>query len=262
MLRSLPSPSRSAFALAFGLCVATTTTAFAKSDGDDNAEAGKTDTTPSEADASAGEPTATEGSDTDRTESPAPVEPKRAKDTNATSKDTSHKGQFSLRLAGVGAYRIVMRYDNSPMCAAQRGNEPQKFCGFGAPMALESAIGYAPMAGVEPFLWGRFGLGRETQTQTAPLVVLGAGVRLYTMSDAPFKFFIEPAIGAEIEKRASGGTDPGSYAQDWLIRLAVGPQYDFNRYIGLYATGAMTVGMVRALHTFMELHGGLQARFP
>jgi hypothetical protein len=183
------------------------------------------------------------------------------------AKDTSHQGQFHIRLSAVAGYRIVMRYDSSPLCAEPQANkEPQKFCGFGAPAGLETAVGYAPTPGIEPFLWGRFGLASESKTHTAPLLVFGAGVRLYSMSDAPFKFFIEPAFGAELEGRASGATDatgPSSaYKQDWLVRLAVGPQYDFSRYVGLYAAGAMTVGFVRDLHSFMELHGGLQARFP
>jgi hypothetical protein len=182
-------------------------------------------------------------------------------------KTTSHKGQFSVRLAAVAAYRIVMRYDESPQCAPQQpGKDPQKFCGFGAPAGLDTAIGYAPIAGIEPFIFGRFGLGVESKTHTAPLLAFGAGVRLYSMSDSAFKFFIEPAIGAELEGRASNALDatgPSSaYKQDWLIRLAVGPQYDFSRYVGIYASVAMSVGMVRALHSFMELHGGVQARFP
>ncbi|MGC4063543.1 MAG: hypothetical protein QM784_02620 [Polyangiaceae bacterium] len=148
------------------------------------------------------------------------------------AKDTGHQGQFTVRLDVVASYRIVMRYDSSPLCAdPQAGKEPQKFCGFGAPAGLETAVGYAPTAGIEPFLWGRFGLASETKTHTAPLLVFGAGVRLYSMSDAPFKFFIEPAFGAELEGRASGATDAtgtsSAYKQDWLVRLAVGPQYDF-----------------------------------
>jgi opacity protein-like surface antigen len=86
------------------------------------------------------------------------------------------------------------------------------------------------------------------------------------MSEDAFKFFIEPAIGAELEGRSSGGTDAtgksDQYKQDWLLRLHFGPQYDFNRYLGLYASAGMTVGMVRALNAFMEVQVGLQARIP
>lgn len=249
---------RTSFFAFWGLLVATTSyapTAIA-------AQAEAADTS----DSSAAE-NSTEDTAVDTNDEAAATPPTSANATKAGEKDTSHQGQFGLRLAGVAAYRIVMRYDDSAFCAEpEPDGEPKKFCGFGAPLGLDTALTYAPLAGVEPFLWGRFGLGAESKTHTAPLLVFGAGVRLYTMSDAPFKFFIEPAVGVELEGRASGATDvtgaSSAYKKDWLLRLSVGPQYDFNRYIGIYGAGGMTVGMVRALHTFMELQFGLQARFP
>jgi opacity protein-like surface antigen len=257
MLAALPVRSSFPFGVFLGMFVATTvyaTSAVAV----ENATA-ETDAT--EPDEESTEP------DTAEENNEQPVASSKEKKADDGSKGTSHKGQFSLRLAGVAAYRVVMRYDESPLCAApEPDGEPKKFCGFSAPMGLDTALGYAPLPGVEPFLWGRFGFASESKTHTAPLLVFGAGVRLYTMSDAPFKFFIEPSIGAELEGRASGATNAtgtsSAYKQDWLVRLSIGPQYDFNRYIGLYAAGGMTFGMVRALHTFMELQFGLQARIP
>lgn len=180
------------------------------------------------------------------------------------SADTSHKGQFALRLAAVGGFHIVMRYDDSPQCAEREPNkEPQTFCGFSAPVGLDAAIGYAPLASVEPFIWGRFGLSEETQTHTKPQLMFGAGVRLYPMSESRFKFFVEPSVGAEFESGTDDSPDPSSaYKQDFVLRLAVGPQYDFNRYVGIYVAGAMSVGVIRSLNAAMEGHGGVQARFP
>jgi hypothetical protein len=262
MLPAFATPSKlTAF---FGLLVATTTyptLVLAKDTDSTNKSVSESDT--ANVDSSAPEESALDAGDSTEPMTASPASSPAAK----SEKGTSHQGQFGLRLAGVMAYRIVMRYDESPLCAEPDADgEPKKFCGFSAPFGLDTALTYAPLAGVEPFLWGRFGLGSESKTHTAPLLVFGAGVRLYTMSDAPFKFFIEPAIGAELEGRASGATDAtgpsSSYKQDWLIRLSVGPQYDFNRYFGIYGAGAMTVGVARALHTFMELQFGLQARFP
>lgn len=252
-------------AIALGWFVAATALpAFAKTSGE--SEAGASDASASDGTEDGSAKSTDAGTDNESGETgdsaggaaPAP------KSGGTSAKDTSHGGQFHVRLDLVAGYRIVMRYDESPLCAAPDGKEPRKFCGFSAPLGLETAIGYAPTSGIEPFLWGRFGLGKESETQTAPLVAVGAGLRLYTMSDAPFKFFIEPAIGMELEKGASGATDNAGkdYAQDWLLRLGVGPQYDINRYVGIYFAGSMTVGVVRALHSFMDLHGGVQARFP
>jgi hypothetical protein len=190
----------------------------------------------------------------------------------AEDKTYSHKGQFNLRLAFGGGYRIVMRYSDSPLVARTLNDDgkPQTLRGFGSSLALESAIGYAPLAGVEPFLWGRFGLTRETVSRTSPLIILGAGVRLYTMSDAAFKFFIEPAVGVELENGYRARSDrtytdmgvPVRYKQDFIVRLTIGPQFDLARNVGIYATAGLTAGMLRALQSWMDLNAGVQARFP
>jgi hypothetical protein len=183
------------------------------------------------------------------------------KTVTPSDKSYGHQGQFHVRLALGYSYRIVMRYDNSPQCSTtpnEQGN-PRTLCGFGAPILLEPAVGFAPLAGVEPFLWGRFGLAKESVSGTSPLVILGAGVRLYTMSDAAFKFFVEPAVGVELEK----GTDRRyQYKQDFIVRLTIGPQYDFSKNFGAYVAAGLTVGMLRSLQSWMDLQAGLQARFP
>jgi len=192
------------------------------------------------------------------------------KHVSAIDTNHSHRGQFNLRLALGGSYRIVMRYADSPPCSATLTDQgdPRTFCGFGAPMTLDTAIGFAPIAGVEPFLWGRFGLAKETVTNTTPLVILGAGARLYTMSDSAFKFFIEPAVGIELDRETSPKTNnvftrqPAQHKQDFIVRLTIGPQYDFAKNFGAYLGAGLTVGMLRSLQTWMDLHVGVQARFP
>ena len=166
MLAALPVRSSFPFAVFLGLFVATTVYA-SKAVAVENAAA-ETDAT--EPDEESTEP------DTAEANSEQPVASSKEKKAEDGSKGTSHQGQFSLRLAGVAAYRVVMRYDESPLCAApEPDGEPKKFCGFGAPMGLDTALGYAPLSGVEPFLWGRFGFASESKTHTAPLLVFRRG---------------------------------------------------------------------------------------
>jgi hypothetical protein len=174
-----------------------------------------------------------------------------------------HAGQFSLRVALVGAERIVSRYDESPTCGlAASSTEPKKFCGFAAPHALDLAIGFAPLNSVEPFAWARFGLGAEETTHTKPLVVVGAGARLYTASDAAFKFFLQPAVGWELESGMGARPYEGKqYKKDFLLQLLAGPQYDFSNNIGAFAAFGVTAGMLRAVQTWLEVDIGVQARF-
>jgi len=161
---------------------------------------------------------------------------------------------------------MIFRYDQSPLCAPpEAGKDPQKVCGHAAPVALDLAASYALLDFVEPYAFLRLGLGGETQTHTSPVKILGLGARVYTMSDSAFKIFIEPALAWELE----GGTNDAAaynpkavYKKDLLIHLAAGPQFDFARYAGVFVDAGLTTGILRAIHTELELQLGLQARFP
>lgn len=182
-----------------------------------------------------------------------------------------HGFQFGIRGGLVGGYRMVFRYDDSPFCKAPEPvafDDQQKFCGHAAPLAIDVGVSFAPLDGVEPFLWARFGLAGEGETNTNPITFVGAGVRLYTMSDSAFKIFIEPAIGAELE---GGGDDPAfvnpanepfDYKKDIVFHIAAGPQFDFARYVGAYANAGISLGILRAIHSSLELQAGIQTRFP
>jgi len=187
----------------------------------------------------------------------------------APSDSFGHRGQFGLRVGLVGGYNMIFRYDQSPLCAAydpaKSLSEQQKFCGHGAPLALDFAASFAPLDFIEPYVFMRLGLSGEKQTDTLPIKVLGAGARIYTMSDSAFKIFIEPAVAYEFEGSAGTVSLPGyapQYKKDLLIHLAAGPQIDVARYVGFYLDAGLTTGVLRALRTTLELQAGVQARFP
>jgi len=187
----------------------------------------------------------------------------------ARHKAFAHRGQFGLRVGLVGGYNMIFRYDQSPLCSPYDATKPakdqQKFCGHGAPLALDLAASFAVLDFLEPYVFMRLGLSGETQTDTLPIKVLGAGARIYTMSDSAFKIFIEPALGFEFEGGAGTVSQPGynpQYKNDLLIHLAAGPQIDVARYVGFYADAGLTTGILRAIHTQLELQAGVQARFP
>jgi hypothetical protein len=177
-----------------------------------------------------------------------------------------HAFQFGLRAGLVGGYNMIFRYDRSPLCAVtQPGKDPQKVCGHGAPLALDLALSFAPLDFVEPYLFLRLGLSGEMETDTKPLSVVGVGARVYTMSDSAFKIFIEPGLAYEFEggngALAFQANHP-TYKNDMLIHLAAGPQLDLAKYVGLFIDAGLTTGVLRAIHTELELQGGVQARFP
>lgn len=181
-----------------------------------------------------------------------------------------HRGQGGLRVGLVGGYRMVLRYDDSPFCAEPdlskaNPNDQQKFCGHTAPLALDVALSYGLVDSLEPYLWGRFGLQAEDETDTEPVIIVGVGSRIYTMADSAFKIFIEPAAGLELE----GGRDTAvyqlndpEYKTDLVLHLAAGPQLDLSKNFGVFLDAGMTTGILRSIHTNLELQLGVQGRLP
>lgn len=182
--------------------------------------------------------------------------------------DFGHFGQFGLRVGLNGGLRMVLRYDESPLCREfdpAKGDDQPRFCGHMAPFALDLGVSFALLDWVEPFVWARLGLGPEKETDTKPLVLFGAGVRIYTMSDSAFKIFLEPAIGLEFEKgrgSASYQVNDPEYKQDFVFHLAGGPQLDFSRHVGAYLSFGVTTGVVRAIHSSLDAQLGVQGRYP
>jgi opacity protein-like surface antigen len=185
-----------------------------------------------------------------------------------------HGMQFGLRADVVGGYRMVFRYDKSPYCRQpdlmKADKDQQKFCGHVAPFAVNVALSFAIVDFAEPYAWARFGLGGEAETNTEPLMAFGVGARIYTMSDSKFKIFVEPGLGMEIEGgagnddwvfRNSGNARP-DYKTDFLFHLAVGPQYDFAKAFGAYLGAGLTTGVIRYIHTQLEVGIGVQLRVP
>jgi len=179
-----------------------------------------------------------------------------------------HGGQLGLRAGLVLGYRMVLRYDSSPYCGAPKPlKEPkdqQKFCGYPAPLSVDLGLSFGVLDFLEPFAWARFGLAADTHSDTNPLILIGAGVRIYTMSDAAFKIFIEPAVALELEDgrgTAAWQTNSPVYKTDFVFHVAAGPQIDFHPNFGAYITGGVSMGVVRALGSSLDLNIGLQGRY-
>ncbi|HEX6274477.1 MAG TPA: hypothetical protein VFZ53_15650 [Polyangiaceae bacterium] len=189
---------------------------------------------------------------------------KSAEEAKADDDAFGHGGQLGLRVGLVAGYRMILRYEDSPLCAEfdpEKGTDQQKFCGHAAPFALNTALSYGVFDWLEPFAWGRFGLAAEDETYTKPVLMFGAGVRIYTMSDSPFKIFIEPAIGLGFEDGEDVNGDTVEFDTDVAFHLAAGPTLDFSRNFGAYVTGGVTTTIIRALATSLEAELGIQGRY-
>lgn len=206
----------------------------------------------------------------DEKAAPSAEDEKAKPSADATaSKEPSfgHGGQFGLRAALVVGYHMLLRYDASPYCHEwmpdKSPNDQPKFCGFGSPLAVDLGLSGALIDFFEPFIWARFGFSGESATNTKPLALVGAGARLYTMSDSAFKIYLEPAVGVEFEGQGSN-PDPRIagklYRTDLLFHFVGGPHYDFSRNFGIYGDAGLTLGILRSLHSTLEAKFGVQGR--
>lgn len=257
---AFPRFSRTLLALGLGLAALVTRPrlGFAATDDDADGEASSSDAeTASDSGGDKGAGARAAG------DAEKPAQAQESEDT-----DLGHMGQFGLRAGLVAGFRMILRYSDSPFCRVP-DNEPAdhqpKFCGHGAPLATDFGLSFALLDFFEPFVWARLGLAPEPSTDTNPLVVLGVGARLYTMSDSAFKLFIEPALGWELESgRGSPAWQANSpdYKKDLVLHVAVGPEFDFSRYVGAYVTGGLSAGVLRALGSSLDLNLGVQGRVP
>jgi hypothetical protein len=211
---------------------------------------------------------------------PAAVEPA----VETPDENVGHHRQANFRAEFVTGYRMLFRYDKSPRCApfdrTKSAADQQKFCGFGAPASVGVAIGFSFIDFFEPFVFARFGLANEADhSNQGKLLQVGAGARLYTMSDSRFKIFFAPSLGLDLTSgpvdpiRAGAPGTPGTddraagvtgdaYRTDLLARLEIGPHYDFSRTVGAYAAGGLTFQMLRYLGASADLMLGVQLRAP
>jgi hypothetical protein len=79
---------------------------------------------------------------------------------------------------------------------------------------------------------------------------------------------VEPALGVELEKKGDSKDqyrvliEDKFYKTDLLFHLAAGPHWDIHKNFGFYADAGLTLGVLRYLHSTLELTAGIQGRVP
>ena len=184
-------------------------------------------------------------------------------------KKTGHGFQFGLRAGFAFGYKMIFRYPESPFCRsfdpAHSVGDQQKVCGFMPPPGIEVALSFALTDGLEPYVFGRFGFATETETDTKPQQLYGAGIRIYTMDDGPLKVFIEPGIAFAAEGGAGNPTyalNNPKYKTDLIFHAAAGPQYDFSKLFGIFLNAGLDVGVLRSINATLLANIGAQVRLP
>jgi hypothetical protein len=184
-------------------------------------------------------------------------------------KKTGHGFQFGLRAGFAFGYKMIFRYPESPFCRSydpgKTVGDQQKVCGFMPPPGIEVALSFALTDGLEPYVFGRFGFAKESETDTKPQQLYGAGIRIYTMSDGPLKVYIEPGVAFAAEGGAGNPTyalNKPEYKTDLIFHAAAGPQYDFSKFVGIFLNAGLDVGVLRSINATLLANIGAQVRLP
>ncbi|MCD6499377.1 MAG: hypothetical protein J7M25_13885 [Deltaproteobacteria bacterium] len=181
--------------------------------------------------------------------------------------DHAHQGGIEV---GIGwGYRVIKPYgdiwcgsrshdDSSP-------NDP--FCHSAIPLYLDIGGSYGINKTVDVVAHFRYGLLKDSISNHRPLTLL-AGVRLWIDSVGNFKFGVGFEAMFDFTKQDGykqlrpGYGAPKHDAFDVGGRVYGQVQYDFLRYVGLYAQFGGLLGALRWIRLEMEGALGIQARFP
>jgi hypothetical protein len=185
---------------------------------------------------------------------PPPPRPAHEERPGVDDEELSHRYQVGLRVGAGMPYNFAVKYGDGAECGPTPG---ETFChDFGTPL-LDVELGFGITDGAEISFNGRFGLTQSDVSNSHP-IQLGLGIRGYGQPFDPFSIF----FGARIFLDVTSSSIPNWSDVDFGLRGEFGMQYDFLRYIGIYAQLGASIAFLRAFAFGLDLTGGFQVRFP
>ncbi len=185
---------------------------------------------------------------------PPPHEPAHHEPPGVEDEQLDHGMQVGLRVGAGMPYNFAVKYGDGPACSTTVG---ETFCrDFGTPL-MDVELGFGVTDGAELSFNGRFGLTESSVSNSHP-IQLGLGIRGYNHPYDPFSIF----FGARIFLDLTSSNIPNWTDVDFGLRGEFGLQYDFLRYIGIYAQLGVSIAFLRAFAISVDLTGGFQVRFP
>jgi hypothetical protein len=164
----------------------------------------------------------------------------------------SHRLQLGVSLApGVG-YRVIFPYSDGQFC----GTAGKRVCTSHLPAFLELEAAFGVSTSVD--LIADFRFGAESDFNTQHDFFFAPGIKYYVDAERAFKLYTTFQLVFDSEDQPGSNVD----SFDFALRNANGLQYEFLRYLGLFAQFGETLGVVRWLRFELDFAGGVQGRFP
>lgn len=205
---------------------------------------------------------------------PAPAEkgtpsPPPSMTPSAVKPKLHHKYQVGVEVHFGGGYRVISPYGE--IWCGERTDDPQQpnknICDSATPGFMETGLSFGLAKVLDLTLDFRFGLLKDKISNRRPLT-LYPGVRLWIDAEAAFKIGVGIQLMMDFTKQDGDKQTRPDYGAPKQDSFDVGGriygqfQYDFMRYVGIFARVAGTVGALRWIRVELEGSGGVQARFP
>ncbi len=181
------------------------------------------------------------------------------------NKSLSHRLQVSvdLSLALGAAFRVT--YSDTVWCGqGDPLSENDTFCVGLAPPALDIGIGFGVLDALE--LLAEFRVGMMNDTLGNRPLVLMPGLRIWIDPTLPFKIGLALQLVLDFTRQDSA-TQQGHLPEkgtklDLGVRFFVQVQYDFLRYVGIFARMGLLGTFQKWVGVNLEGSLGVQTRFP
>ncbi len=180
-------------------------------------------------------------------------------------KNLSHRLQVSVDIAvAVGAsFRVT--YEDTTWCG--KGDplmENDSFCTGLAPVSMDFGLGFTVIDALEILAEFRLGLMNDT-LGNRPLMVM-PGIRIWLDPKLPFKIGLALQMVIDLTKQDSAEQQTALPEKgqdlDLGVRFYAQFQYDFLRYVGIFARIGLLGTFQKWIGFNLEASLGVQARFP
>ena len=187
----------------------------------------------------------------------------RAQQQEHGTEDRDHEQQVSFRATASHLFLLGLGYGDSPRCDAPRQSDggDQVFCARVEEPALDLELGFSVTSRLQLGAFFQYGLIAAEHT-LGNAISFGVGLRSFTSDDA----LVKGVLGARALLHFANSNIPdypGGYPEwDFGLRGEAGIQVDPIRWLGFYATGALSIRLVKGFYLLPELGAGVEVRFP
>lgn len=183
----------------------------------------------------------------------------------AKPRSLSHRYQVGLEAAVGLGFSLAVTYQDTTYCGARDAGGNESFCWGMAPVSIDLGLSFGVLHALDILAEVRIGAMGDL-VKNRPLMIM-PGVRIWIDSLKAFKIGLALQLVVDLTKQQSQdqetfGLPEKGTSLDLGGRMYAQFQYDFLRYVGIFARVGGYVTAIRWIQANLELQLGVQARFP